>query len=114
MLSSIEDMEQTQNDQLDQLSQDKLNKILRLEPQALSQTDIGFLKARRTYLTPEQEVFYADVLDKEAPKPPENRDNRSRSYRAMQRELSALGYHVVGVPRAELERTLDTIHGPGR
>ena len=99
---------------MDQQSQDKLNKILKLEPQALSQSDIDFLKARRSYLTSEQVAYYAKVLEQEAPPSPQNRDNRSRKYRDMQRELSARGYHVVGVPREELERMLDTIHGPAR
>ncbi len=99
-------------EKLDTLTQKKLDQILKREPQALSQSDIDFLNARIEYITNEQRDLYAPVLGKKAEPVPAPRLNRSRGYRAMQRELAALGHKVVGIPKEELERMLDTIQGP--
>jgi len=99
---------------MDNLTQKTLDGILNKEPLALTQTDISFLKARKSYLTDEQIDKYSSVFEQEPVEvsKPQNRDNRSRSYRAMQKQLAALGHHVVGVPKAQLERMMDTIVGP--
>lgn len=97
---------------MDNLTQKKLDQIVKKEVLALTDTDVAFLKARKSYLTEEQLETYKTVFSKEPVEVVKPRLERSRGYRAMQRELSALGHHVVGVPKEELERMLDTIHGP--
>lgn len=99
-------------EQLDNLTKKKLDQILTREPQALSQSDIDFLNARIGYLTDEQVALYKPVLSKKTEPAPQPRLNRSRNYKAMQKELASLGHKVVGVPREQLEKMLDTIHGP--
>ena len=41
---------------------EELDRILEIEPNALTETDADFLRARRSYLTKEQSDVYADVL----------------------------------------------------
>jgi hypothetical protein len=43
----------------------ELDRILALEPAALSDADKEFLAARRSYLTEEQKVVFAAVLDED-------------------------------------------------
>jgi hypothetical protein len=43
-------------------AREELDRILAIEPAALSESEIGFLRARRSYLTKEQTEVYADVL----------------------------------------------------
>jgi hypothetical protein len=48
---------------MDQASQDRLAAILKLEPAALSQGDIDFLRARVSYLSEADKARYAEVLN---------------------------------------------------
>ena len=43
-------------------ARDELDRITTIEPKGLTKDDIGFLKARRMYLRPEQREIYKDVL----------------------------------------------------
>jgi hypothetical protein len=51
----------------------ELDRILSLDKGELSESDMGFLRARRSYLTEEQKVVYADILGttETAPEPEE-------------------------------------------
>jgi len=97
---------------MDELSQKKLNEILKKEVLALTDNEIAFLKARSSYLTAVQEEVYKKALKREPEVVNEPNLGRSRSYRAMQKEGSALGIKVVGISREDLERSLDTAKGP--
>lgn len=46
---------------------DELKKILKYEPGELSEAQIAFLRARQSYLSPEDREKYAEVLESEAP-----------------------------------------------
>ena len=96
---------------MDDSSRKKFDEILKKEVLALTDSDIGFLKARQSYLTAIQKKVYASVLTREPVVGQTPNLAKSRSYRAMQREGAALGLHVVGVSREELERSLDTAKG---
>lgn len=43
-------------------AQTELDRILAIEPNAMSEAEAGFLRARRSYLSEEQKAVYADVL----------------------------------------------------
>jgi len=47
----------------EQTWQERLAEILKKEPAALTPGDIEFLRARRSYLNPEQAKLYADALE---------------------------------------------------
>ena len=47
---------------MDQISQNELDRIIALGPDSVSETEIAFLRARRDYLTEEQKVVFASVL----------------------------------------------------
>lgn len=47
---------------LEQTWEQKLSELVAKEPAALSESDIVFLRARRSYLTVEQSEKYAEVL----------------------------------------------------
>lgn len=61
---------------MDEQSQKTLAEITAKEPAALSETEIGFLRARRSYLTERERDVFAELLadvdeakaDEEAPK----------------------------------------------
>lgn len=53
---------------MDSQSRAELDRILSVEPTALSETDWAFLKARRSYLTPEQEAIFFPKGESVAPK----------------------------------------------
>lgn len=48
---------------MDERSKERLQIILSKEPAILTKDDIGFLKARRSYLTEEQTQKYQNVLN---------------------------------------------------
>jgi hypothetical protein len=50
---------------MDEQSKATLDAILANEPAALTEADIAFLRARRSYLTEEQKAVYAEVLSEE-------------------------------------------------
>ena len=50
---------------IDQISKTKLENILSRDPIELTEEEIGFLNARRTYLTSEHKRIFAKVLIKE-------------------------------------------------
>lgn len=52
---------------MDQTWEQKLADILTKEPAALTTGDIEFLRARRSYLAPEQLSLYAEVLGEAKP-----------------------------------------------
>jgi hypothetical protein len=56
---------------MDQVSQDTLAEIARKEPASLTEADIAFLQARRSYLNEEQRAVFADVLGATEPEPEE-------------------------------------------
>jgi len=98
---------------MDNLSQKKLNEILKKEVLALTDGEIQFLKARQSYLTATQADFYAKVLKSKPQTPPAQPNlGKSRSYRAMQTQAKELGLSFIGVTREELERSIDTAVGP--
>jgi len=41
----------------------ELERILSMDPASLNASEIGFLKARRSYLNPEQKAIFASVLE---------------------------------------------------
>lgn len=41
---------------------ERINEITMLEPEALTPADISFLRARESYLRPEQKEIYKEVL----------------------------------------------------
>jgi hypothetical protein len=51
---------------MDTESKKNFDRIVNLEPEALSEGDVVFLKARRSYLTKDEEEKFKDLLD---PKP---------------------------------------------
>ncbi|MCR4324178.1 MAG: hypothetical protein NUV69_00615 [Candidatus Curtissbacteria bacterium] len=53
---------------MDPRSQEYLDKILTKEPEALNASEIGFLRARRSYLKKAQLEEYDSVLNPKAPK----------------------------------------------
>lgn len=99
---------------MDELSQNKLQNILKKEPLALTDNDKSFLRARQSYLNSNQRKNYAEVLGEEV-EPEEATPNlgRSRSYRALQGRARELGLPFIGVTREDLERSVDTAEGPG-
>ena len=97
---------------MDNLTQKKFDEVIKKEVLALTPSDILFLKARSSYLTAIQKEVYKEVLEAKVEVNKEPNLAKSRSYRAMQRQGAALGLHVVGVSREELERSLDTALGP--
>ena len=100
-------------EQLDDLTQIKLDGIVKKEILALTSTDITFLKARRDYLNESQLDYYSEVLDSKPQKPaPKPNLGKSRSYRAMQTQAKELGLPFIGVTREDLERSIDTAVGP--
>jgi hypothetical protein len=44
-------------------AQAELDRIVAIEPAALSEAEVGFLQARRSYLSEEQKAVYAEVLN---------------------------------------------------
>ena len=50
---------------MDEQSKATLDAILAIEPAALTEADIAFLRARRSYLTEEQRSVYAEVLSEQ-------------------------------------------------
>lgn len=98
---------------LDNLSQKKLDEILKKEILALTDNEIAFLKARSSYLTAAQVDFYVKVL-KSKPQEPEPQPNlrKGKSYRALQAQAKELGLKFVGVSKEDLERSVDTAVGP--
>src|SRR3990167_5722979 len=96
-------------EQLDELTQVRLDGIVKKEIPALTTTDIAFLKARRSYLNESQLDYYSEVLDSKPQKPAKEPNlTKSRSYRAMQTQAKELGLPFIGVRREDLERSLDT------
>ena len=57
---------------MDQLSQEKLAEIVAKEPASLTDSDIEFLRARRSYLSEEHRAVFKDVLSVEAEAPQES------------------------------------------
>jgi hypothetical protein len=55
---------------MDQESRKRFNEIVAKEANALSAGDIAFLRARRDYLTADQEEEFADVLEPSAAEKP--------------------------------------------
>lgn len=49
-------------------AQERLDEILKKDPETLTQEEIGFLRARRSYLKKSQEEEYASVLETKPPK----------------------------------------------
>ena len=47
----------------------ELERILALDPSMLNPAEVGFLKARSSYLTTEQKRIFASVLEPKAEKP---------------------------------------------
>jgi hypothetical protein len=47
---------------MDESSQKLFDEIMRKEPTGLTPSDVAFLKARESYLTPDQRERYAEVL----------------------------------------------------
>jgi len=50
-------------------AQQELDRILGLDPNELTEYEVGFLRARRSYLSEEQKAVYADVLSEVAETP---------------------------------------------
>jgi hypothetical protein len=50
---------------MDEQSRKQFNEIVAKEPKALTEAEIVFLQARRSYLNEEQRAVFADVLPKE-------------------------------------------------
>jgi hypothetical protein len=48
---------------MDNITESQLSAILAKEPTGLTEADAAFLRARRDYLTEEQQITYASVLD---------------------------------------------------
>jgi hypothetical protein len=48
---------------MDQTTESQLSAILAKEPSGLTEADAAFLRARRDYLTEDQQITYAPVLD---------------------------------------------------
>jgi hypothetical protein len=97
---------------MDELSRKTFDRILAKELSILTENDIAFLKARIDYLNSSQKEYYSSVFNKKVKEVVKPNLRRSRSYRELQKEASALGFHVVGESRENLERMLDTANGP--
>ena len=98
---------------MDEDTQKYFENILKKEITALTTTEKEFLKARVSYLTPQQKTLYAEVLSgKPQTPPPAPRLERSRSYRALQARAKELGLKYTAVSREDLERAVDTAEGP--
>jgi hypothetical protein len=97
---------------MDELSQKKLDQILQKDINILTDNDIAFLNARIYYLNESQKEYYSSALNKKPKEVVKPNLNRSRSYKELQRQASALGFHVVGESRENIERMLDTANGP--
>jgi hypothetical protein len=54
---------------MDTVSKEKFDKLVRMEPAALTPGDIEFLKVRQSYLTASDRERYADVLGLSEAKP---------------------------------------------
>jgi hypothetical protein len=48
---------------MDTRSQQRFDEVTSRDPSTLSKEDIGFLRARRAYLRPEQKLVFSDVLE---------------------------------------------------
>jgi hypothetical protein len=54
---------------MDSEAEQELKRILALDPGVLNPAEIGFLKARLSYLTTDQKRIFASVLEAKAEKP---------------------------------------------
>lgn len=52
---------------LPQADQERLSSLTMLEPEALSANDIAYLRARESYLRPEQKEIYKNILGGDKP-----------------------------------------------
>ncbi len=55
---------------MEQTTESQLSAILAKEPSGLTEADAAFLRARRDYLTEDQQITYASVLDVPTEAPP--------------------------------------------
>lgn len=89
-----------------------LDKILQKNIAELTKEEIGFLQARRIYLTKKQKETLKEVLNKvlkpEKPQP----DPNHIPYKELQRKAKSLGYPYVGIKREDLECCIATAEGP--
>lgn len=67
---------------MDQLSQEKLAEIVAKEPASLTDSEIEFLRARRSYLSEEQRAVFKDVLNVESETSQESADEPEPSKKA--------------------------------
>jgi len=89
----------------------KLDEIVEKSLPALNEHDIRFLKARRSYLTPEQLEKFKEVLDKPL-REGKAKDPLYISTKDLKKKAQALGINHRGKPREEIERAIDTVLGP--
>lgn len=80
---------------MDKISWATFNRITAKEQAALTSTEIEFLKARTSYLTPEQKDYFRDIF---MPK--------GEDYKELQRQAKELGLKAVGVNRKDLEEVI--------
>lgn len=92
--------------------QEIFDRIVGTNPEAFSEDDKIFLRARRSYLTHDQERIFDSILKEETPKPTgeddknegKEDDKKELSYPQLQGKASSLGMpKVVGASKTELE-----------
>jgi len=89
-------------------AQKALDNICIKEVHELTETDIGFLKARRSYLTSEMLQKYESILQD---KPQAVDKTETLSYRDLQRHASSLGIKSVGKTYADLIKLVKEHNG---
>ena len=86
---------------MDPDSQKKFDRILAKDIGSLTPADMIFLRARRDYLTPEQQANYLE-------QPKESRLTVNMSYRELQVKAKELGLKFrVGMTKAELSKLVE-------
>lgn len=84
-------------------AQERLDEILKLNPDALNPEQVAFLKARRSYLKKSQLEEYKEVLEAEnAPEEVEDEDDKT-PYQDLLTRAKELGYTGSRISRAKLE-----------
>jgi len=93
--------------------QDTLRDILSKEISSLTERDKSFIRARRSYLTPEQAVYYDAIIMNI---PTTKTDNSMKptnqvSYKALIAKAKELGFKArAGMKRQEIQQMIDSIN----
>lgn len=93
---------------MDEVSKEKLNRITSTDPEALTEGDKKFLRARRSYLNKTNKKKFEGVLKAKEVKPEVVKDPLEVSLKDLKMLARDYGIDEKGVSRAKIESSLRT------